>query len=160
SIGIELVNPGHEFGYREFPRAQLEVLKKLTFEILERHPIPKRQVLGHSDVSPMRKQDPGELFPWKAFAEEGIGLWPRNMDVDPVPGTVKDVQLALRNIGYCIPVNGEDDPVYREILKSFQRHWVPREVTGKADKDTRRMLAAMELAVQADLASEPPKDEA
>ena len=76
SIGIELVNPGHEFGYRPFPEAQIAALTTLCHGILLRHPIPSWRVLGHSDVAPARKDDPGELFPWKRLAEAGIGLWP------------------------------------------------------------------------------------
>ena len=76
SIGIELVNPGHEFGYRAFPAVQIAALKDLAGGILSRHSIPASRVLGHSDVAPARKEDPGELFPWEALAASGIGLWP------------------------------------------------------------------------------------
>ncbi len=76
SIGIELVNPGHEFGYAPFPEAQIASLIDLAHGIVTRHPIPPRRVLGHSDVAPARKMDPGELFPWRHLAEFGIGLWP------------------------------------------------------------------------------------
>jgi len=76
SIGIELVNPGHEFGYRAFPDAQVAALTTLCHGILMRHPIPSARVLGHSDVAPARKDDPGELFPWERLAKLGIGLWP------------------------------------------------------------------------------------
>lgn len=153
SVGIELVNPGHEFGYRAFPDVQMAALEELALGILGRHPIPKRQVLGHSDVSPMRKEDPGELFDWRGLAEKGIGLWPSQTEVEPVAGTVKDVQIAMRNIGYCIPVNGDDDEIYRTILSAFQRHYRPKRVDGKADKETRTMLAAVQIAVQADMAA-------
>ena len=67
SIGIELVNPGHEFGYRPFPEAQMHSLMTLSQDILRRHAIPARRVLGHSDVAPLRKEDPGELFDWPPF---------------------------------------------------------------------------------------------
>jgi N-acetylmuramoyl-L-alanine amidase len=76
SVGIELVNPGHEFGYVPFPEPQIESLIDLAMAILARHPIPPRRVLGHSDVAPARKQDPGELFPWHVLAEQGIGIFP------------------------------------------------------------------------------------
>jgi len=159
SVGIELVNPGHEHGYRDFPEAQMNALEELALGILDRHPIPKRQVLGHSDVSPMRKEDPGELFDWRGLAEKGVGLWPTQTEMEPVPGTVKDVQVAMRNIGYCIPVNGDDDEIYRTILSAFQRHYRPKRVDGKADKETRTMLAAVQIAVQADIAtSAVPED--
>src|SRR5262249_42163258 len=76
SIGIELVNPGHEWGYRPFPDAQMQTLETLAQEILRRHAIPPDRVVGHSDVAPARKQDPGELFDWRRLADAGIGLWP------------------------------------------------------------------------------------
>ncbi len=78
SIGIELQNPGHEFGHRAFPAPQMASLVELSLEILGRYPIPARHVLGHSDVSPDRKQDPGELFDWAGLAADGIGLWPQS----------------------------------------------------------------------------------
>jgi len=77
SIGIEIVNPGHEFGYRPFPKVQMESVAQLCKEILARHKIPARNVVAHSDIAPSRKEDPGEKFPWKDLAEKGIGLWPR-----------------------------------------------------------------------------------
>ncbi|HMH65671.1 MAG TPA: N-acetylmuramoyl-L-alanine amidase, partial [Rhizomicrobium sp.] len=80
SIGIELVNPGHEFGYRAFPESQIASLITLCHGILLRHPIPSWRVLGHSDVAPARKEDPGELFPWEQLAKAGIGLWPISQD--------------------------------------------------------------------------------
>ncbi|MGE0665910.1 MAG: N-acetylmuramoyl-L-alanine amidase [Sphingomonadales bacterium] len=157
SVGIELVNPGHEHGYRDFPEAQMTALEKLCQQVLSRHPIPRRQVLGHSDIAPMRKDDPGELFPWERLAKQGIGLWPQQTDMEPVPAQIRDVQNALRSIGYCIPVDGQDSPVYRAILKAFQRHWRPKKVDGSADKATRQMIAAVQVAIQADMAANPPK---
>lgn len=77
SIGIELVNPGHELGYRAFPQIQMQALADLAHEILARHPIPPDRVLGHSDVAPGRKRDPGELFDWQWLAGQGIGVWPK-----------------------------------------------------------------------------------
>jgi N-acetylmuramoyl-L-alanine amidase len=79
------------------------------------------------------------------------------VDLEPVSGTVRDIQNALRSIGYCIPVDGQDSPVYRAILKAFQRHWRPSRVDGSADKETRSMIAAVQVAVQADMAATPPK---
>jgi N-acetylmuramoyl-L-alanine amidase len=75
SIGIELVNPGHEWGYRGFPDAQVAAVISLLDDIRARWTIPDDRILGHSDVAPARKEDPGELFPWKRLAEAGHGLW-------------------------------------------------------------------------------------
>ena len=77
SIGIEIVNPGHEFGYRAFPGAQIEAVLALALDIFSHHAIPPERVLAHSDVAPDRKMDPGELFPWTRLAKAGIGLWPK-----------------------------------------------------------------------------------
>lgn len=82
SIGIELVNPGHEWGYRPFPQAQMESLVWLSKGILARHPIPPENVVGHEHVAPSRKQDPGELFDWEFLGKHGIGLWPRDWNPD------------------------------------------------------------------------------
>jgi N-acetylmuramoyl-L-alanine amidase len=76
SIGIEIVNPGHEWGYRPFPALQMAAVCDLCLDVLARHPIPARNVVGHSDVAPDRKEDPGELFDWEGLAANGVGLWP------------------------------------------------------------------------------------
>jgi N-acetylmuramoyl-L-alanine amidase len=151
SIGIELVNPGHEHGYLEFPKVQMEAAIELAKGVLERHPIPPRQVLAHGDVAPMRRKDPGELFDWQGLAEQGIGLWPKQVDVPPIKGSIRDIQVAMRTIGYCIPVDGEDTPIYRAMIETFQRHWRPKKTDGKADKETRTMIAAVSVAVQAEM---------
>src|SRR5690348_11007361 len=91
SIGIELVNPGHEFGYRDFPAAQMAALAELAKDIVARHKIPTRHVLGHSDVAIGRKQDPGERFDWRWLAQHGIGLWP-DFAATPSTGNVAALQ--------------------------------------------------------------------
>ena len=116
SIGIELVNPGHEFGYREFPAKQIEAVKELCLAIMGRHEI--EDVLAHSDVAPDRKQDPGELFPWKELAQAGIGVWPVVSDEDVVKAMGINVPQALRDRGYDA-VKGQN------MLLAFQRHYVP-----------------------------------
>jgi N-acetylmuramoyl-L-alanine amidase len=136
SIGIELVNPGHEFGYRAFPEAQIAALIELATDIIGRHPIPDRNVVGHSDIAPTRKQDPGELFPWKELAEgHGIGVWPCGEPVDPLPH--EHVILAgLAHVGYDI-----HDP--QAALTAFQRHFRPWKVDGHQDAETVGRLRAL-----------------
>jgi N-acetylmuramoyl-L-alanine amidase len=131
SIGIELVNPGHEFGYRAFPDAQIAALTELVKAILTRHPIPAWRLLGHSDVAPMRKDDPGELFPWAKLAGEGIGLWPEK-GADP-----GDAQVAalLTRYGY------DPEALLEKTVTTFQRHFRPARVDGMADAETRALLA-------------------
>jgi N-acetylmuramoyl-L-alanine amidase len=133
SIGIELVNPGHEFGYRAFPETQIAALIELASGILNRHPIPAWRVLGHSDVAPMRKDDPGELFPWKRFAGEGIGLWPTK---GGDPGEAK-VTALLARFGY------DPDAPLEKTVTAFQRHFRPTRVDGMADAETRTLLAGL-----------------
>jgi N-acetylmuramoyl-L-alanine amidase len=113
SIGIEMVNPGHEFGYREFPKAQLNAVKELCLDILNRHKSIEH-VLAHSDIAPSRKQDPGELFPWQDFSSAGIGLWPEE-GCEPYEG---DVDEVLSKIGYNVS-NPE------AAFVAFQRHYAP-----------------------------------
>ena len=99
SIGIELVNPGHEFGYEPFADAQIEALIDLAGGILKRHAIPAARVVGHSDVAPARKTDPGEFFPWAQLADYGIGLWPEHT----AKALRLPVDIALSEIGYGVP---------------------------------------------------------
>ncbi|MEE8445930.1 MAG: N-acetylmuramoyl-L-alanine amidase [Alphaproteobacteria bacterium] len=135
AIGIELVNPGHEFGYRPFPEAQMEALIDLASDILSRHPIPAARILGHADVAPRRRQDPGELFDWPRLARAGIGLWP---EVPQGGNTMSDAeaQEALARFGY----ETEDLPA---TLVAFQRHFRPAQINGKLDAETAARLAAL-----------------
>lgn len=137
SIGIELVNPGHDFGYRAFPQPQMAALIELGRDILARHPIPAPRVLGHSDVAPSRKIDPGELFDWGALAEAGIGLWPA-----PAPGAadLASVQRALARYGYEVEPSGEYDAATSDALQAFQRHFRPSLIDGRADGETAALL--------------------
>ena len=128
SIGIELVNLGHEFGYHPFPLKQMKSLEKLAKKILARHKIPSYQVLGHSDIAPDRKQDPGELFDWKGFAEKGIGFFPKQAKEK---NTVKE---NLKIFGYNIDVELEI------LITAFQRHFRQQNVNGIADKETKELL--------------------
>ena len=124
SIGIELVNPGHDFGYRAFPEQQMVALEELAIDILTRHPIPSRNVVGHSDIAPTRKNDPGELFDWRSLAHRGIGMWPKRAETGP-----RNVMDALKTVGY-------ETLDYSRALAAFQRHFRPNEVQGIADPDT------------------------
>jgi N-acetylmuramoyl-L-alanine amidase len=124
SIGIELVNPGHEWGYRPFPPAQMDALATLAAGIVERHAIPSARVLAHSDVAPTRKQDPGELFDWAWLAGRGIGLWPA-ADAPAKPG---DPAALLVAIGY--EAAGPDD------VAAFQRRYRSGLIDGIIDDET------------------------
>ena len=130
SIGIELVNPGHEFGYRAFAQEQIAALITLCHSILMRHPIPSWRVLGHSDVAPARKEDPGELFPWGQVAKAGIGLWPQVTDSD-LDAT------ALARFGY------DPDAPQDKLITAFQRHFRPKKLDGQWDSECAGLLASL-----------------
>jgi N-acetylmuramoyl-L-alanine amidase len=137
SVGIEIVNPGHEFGYRAFPNVQMIAVRDLCRGILGRWPeIEARNVVGHSDIAPDRKQDPGELFPWAWLAASGVGVW---TDEVAAPG---DLWSDLAAIGYDTGLPGE------VVVRAFQRHFLPGQLTGEANAETagraaglRRMLS-------------------
>ena len=137
SIGIELVNPGHEFGYQTFPEAQMAALVELSHGILARHNIPPSRVLGHSDVAPARKIDPGELFDWQRLAKAGIGRWPVPAKG---PGDGASVRAALSKIGYDVSADGVKDKLTGQTLAAFQRHFRPAKIDGIADEETCGML--------------------
>ena len=132
SIGIELANPGHAWGYRPFPIEQMQSALALARGILARHGIPARNVVGHSDVASNRKEDPGERFPWPAFAAAGVGLWPRPCETIPNPGLPK-VQAALAAFGYALEPSGFHDLATRNAVLAFQRHFRPERLDGVFD---------------------------
>ena len=146
SIGIEIVNPGHEWGYRPFPEPQIVAVLELCQGILSRWPIPQNRIVAHSDIAPDRKEDPGELFPWKRFAEAGVGLWPEPQRPEPwmmhgaemgdAGVTVEGLQRDLATIGYRISVTGVFDAATAAVVRAFQRRWRPMRVDGVGDVDT------------------------
>jgi N-acetylmuramoyl-L-alanine amidase len=148
SVGIALVRAGR----REFPVLQLATACDLCLEIIGRHHVPARNIVGHSDVAPERADDPGEAFDWAALAREGVGIWPEGT---PDPGTggivrdatsLRDVRAALTVIGYRVAPEGALDPALSAVLRAFQRHWRPEAVTGQADAGTlARLLAVARL---------------
>ena len=146
SIGIEIVNPGHEWGYCDFPVLQMAVVCDLCLSILSRHMIPARNIVAHSDVAPDRKQDPGERFDWRGLAQNGVGLWPTGIPDLGTTGEIRDaaglrlVRAALNEIGYRVAPEGALDPALATVLRAFQRHWRPEAVTGQADDGTTARL--------------------
>lgn len=154
SVGVEMVNPGHEFGYRPFPDAQLAAVIDLVGDIRSRWTIPDGHLLGHSDVAPDRKTDPGELFPWKVLAEAGHGLWAEPSDAPGAPLDQGDeglgvlaLQSALARFGYDCARTGRYDGGLATIVRAFQRHWRPDRVDGVADGGTRaRLMALLRMA--------------
>lgn len=145
SIGIELVNPGHEFGYRPFPEPQMAALRALAHGILARHPIPPRNVVGHSDVAPQRKEDPGELFDWPGLARAGIGLYPQQhpSDASETAISLAEIQMMLSTYGYDSPVTGVMDEKTKSAAAAFQRHFCPHRINYQLDRETARQLQAL-----------------
>ena len=146
SIGIELVNPGHEWGYRPFPAAQMAALVELARGLVRRWAIPPERVLGHSDIAPARKEDPGELFDWPMLAR--AGLCPPVPQAAPQPPDEAAAAHALARIGYAGAAQGVPLDV---ALRAFQRRWRPARCDGGLDGDT----MALALAV-ARLPAAPP----
>ncbi len=158
SIGIEIVNPGHEFGYRDFPEVQVDAVISLIADIRTRWTIPDNRIIAHSDLAPERKQDPGERFPWKRLAGAGHGLWfePAQERVAAlgVPLKVGDeglgvivLRAGLHRLGYGLPPGGDYDEATRLTVEAFQRHWRPAQVDGVADGETRAtLMGVLQLA--------------
>lgn len=144
SIGIEISNPGHEHGYQAFPDVQIEAVISLAKDICERNKIAPERVLAHSDVAPSRKQDPGELFPWKMLHEAGIGHWVdeqamgdgRFFQLGEEGEPISALQTLFQVYGYGIEVNGVFDGMTRDVVTAFQRHFRQSRVDGIADAST------------------------
>src|SRR6185295_17056196 len=155
SIGIEIINRGHDWGYPDFPLRQIAAVIALCRGIMLRRNIPAHRVLGHSDVAPARKKDPGEKFPWHSLANSGVGHW-----VQPAPivageilklgaegDGVRGLQEALQRYGYGIEVSGKYDGPTVEVVTAFQRHFRPACVDGIADRSTLTTLQALLAAL-------------
>jgi len=153
SVGIEICNPGHEYGYRAFPEAQIEAVIALVGTIMDRHDVAPCDVLGHSDIAPGRKTDPGELFPWQRLAQEGIGMWPEDTVTLPGHADLNGALRRLSEIGYAVPLTpelGSDilDPAsaLTDVIAAFQGRYRQSQVDGVLDNETATRIAA--VAVQ------------
>jgi len=151
SIGIEIHNPGHEFGYRDFPEAQMRSVEALCLDILRRHPIRRERVVAHSDIAPGRKRDPGEKFDWARLAQAGVGLWvepaPLGEDQGLGPGDegqeVLKLQQDLAGLGYGVELTSTYGTGQEKVVEAFQRHFRQARVDGRADASTRDTLARL-----------------
>ncbi|MTI45448.1 N-acetylmuramoyl-L-alanine amidase [Roseibium hamelinense] len=148
SIGIEIVNPGHQGDYPDFPEAQIACAIDLAKDIVSRHAIPPWNVLAHSDIAPDRKLDPGEKFPWDRFAAAGVGhfVTPSGMagnlfmQEGDEGQPVEAIQSMLALYGYPVPINGIFDASTRMVVAAFQRHFRPSKVDGIVDQSTVQTL--------------------
>jgi N-acetylmuramoyl-L-alanine amidase len=142
SIGVEIVNGGHDFGLPPYPEGQIEAVLGLAREIVARWAIPAVNVVGHGDVAPMRKADPGEHFPWRRLARAGVGLWPEAGEAAPAA----DVGGALAAVGYALADAPQPTSVSAALL-AFQRRFRPQgPIDGRADAATRRRLGEVAAA--------------
>jgi N-acetylmuramoyl-L-alanine amidase len=161
SIGIEIANPGHDYGYPDYPKRQIAAVTTLCRGIRTRHRIPAHRVLAHSDIAPARKQDPGEKFPWRVLHDSGIGLWVKPApivqggpvhvlgDNDPA---VAETQRLLAQYGYGLTAtSGYLDAGTRDTIAAFQRHFRPGRVDGVLDLSTINTLKALLAAREATL---------
>ena len=140
SIGIELVNKGHNFGYESFPYSQINQLIKLCVFLKRKYRIKSSNIVGHSDIAPFRKKDPGEKFPWKKLSKKKIGIWYKIINFKSLPLSEKKTKeiffTNLFKIGYRYfskKKRGEKD---LSVIKSFQRRFLPKNVTGILDQKT------------------------
>ncbi len=138
SVGIEIVNPGHEFGYRPFPIAQIDAVIGLMHEVTLRHRITRGNVVGHSDIAPARKDDPGELFPWERLARLRLALPSPTKNLMDPHWTDAGFLLALERFGYDVT-----DPL--AAVRAFQRRFRPATIDGIIDGECRAKLLALLL---------------
>lgn len=138
SIGIEIVNPGHEFGYRDFPEAQIDAVVRLVHGIKDRYEITRGNIVGHSDIAPVRKRDPGELFPWHRLAKLRLALpRPTKNLMDP-NWSEAGFLLALERFGYDVTDK-------MAAIMAFQRRFRPELIDGEVDAECRMILLALLL---------------
>ena len=160
SVGIEIVNAGPLAGFPPFPEAQIDAVAALCLGIADRHGVAPEFVLGHSDVAPGRKIDPGERFPWKRLAEMGVGHFVepasiqggRFLSVGDRGEPVEALQSMLMLYGYGLAINGFYDETTRAVVEAFQRHFRPARVDGVADRSTIETLHRLLSALPGDLA--------
>ncbi|GAA5233928.1 N-acetylmuramoyl-L-alanine amidase [Verticiella sediminum] len=157
SIGIEIVNPGYTTQpdgsrlWHPYSPRQIDAALALAADIVQRHQIDPRNVVGHSDIAPQRKQDPGPLFPWQEFAAHGLIAWPDNaalrahrvrFERDGVPD-VAWFQEQLARVGYEVPRHGMLDEPTRNVVAAFQMRYRPQDIAGEPDRETAALLAAL-----------------
>jgi N-acetylmuramoyl-L-alanine amidase len=160
SVGIEIGNGGHDWGYPDFPARQISAVIELCRDIIARYGIRRDFVLAHSDVAPTRKQDPGEKFPWKTLYDAGVGLWVAPAPIAASGGVLKEgdtgevvseLQKQLSSYGYGLPTTGTYDALTKAVVTAFQLHFRPAQIDGIADSSTMATLRTL-LAARAALA--------
>lgn len=156
SIGVEIENPGHTLGYVAFPEVQISAAALLCKDIIKRYEIPACHVLGHSDIAPLRKSDPGEFFPWNKLAAEGVGIWPDDGAIDKtgaqeMVSNQEEIKSLLKRYGYDTRVE------FEKLITAFQRHFEPElfETPAKVGKPTVKTVLSLKALVQQKLLLRP-----
>ncbi|MBW8847993.1 MAG: N-acetylmuramoyl-L-alanine amidase [Burkholderiales bacterium] len=173
SIGIEIVNPGFVDSaagrvYAPFPQAQIDEVIALVRDIQKRHQVKPERIIGHADIAPGRKQDPGPLFPWKQLAGAGLIPWPdgplvllKTLEHEVAPRDIAWLQERLSRIGYNISRTGQLDVVTKEVISTFQMKYRPRDISGTPDAETAALIevastpSAMRVAGASDTETRP-----
>ena len=152
SIGIEIVNAGYVDGpagrvYAPFPQAQVDEVIALVRDIQKRHNVRPERIIGHADIAPGRKQDPGPNFPWKQLADAGLIPWPdgpavliKTLEHEVAPRDVAWLQERLARIGYNVSRSGQMDTLTREVVATFQMKYRPRDISGTVDAETAALI--------------------
>ena len=143
SIGIELVNPGHDYGYRKFSKKQINSLKKISKKIITKFNIIDSNIVGHSDIAPLRKKDPGEKFPWKELANSKIGIWHKLKTKELKKNRRKKINLneekiffkCIKKIGYQTRYNMKKSIYENKVIKAFQRRFRTEYISGVIDQE-------------------------
>jgi len=152
SIGIEIVNAGYVDGpggrvYAPFPQAQVDEVIALVRDIQKRHQVRPERIIGHADIAPGRKQDPGPNFPWKQLADAGLIPWPdgplvmvKTLEHEVAPRDVAWLQDRLARIGYNVSRSGQLDVMTKEVIATFQMKYRPRDISGQPDAETAALI--------------------
>jgi len=143
SIGIELVNPGHNFGYKKFGKKQISALIQLIKKLIKKYNINKKNIVGHSDIAPLRKKDPGEKFPWKILAKSNIGIWHNLKQKKLMKNRKKKILKMekliffkfLNKIGFQTRFNIKKSKYQKKLIEAFQRRFRPELISGIIDKE-------------------------
>ncbi len=148
SIGIEISNPGHDYGYINFNKKQIKCLIKISIFLIKKYEIKKKNILGHSDIAPLRKKDPGERFPWKILSENKIGIWHninqkklKNLRHNYSNLNINYFLKKLKKFGYCINYSNKNE--LKKIIKSFQRRFRPELINGKLDQECFEIIKSL-----------------
>lgn len=164
SIGIEIVNGGHNVPLKDgslppYPDVQILAVIKLCKEIVARHHIPPRNIVGHSDIAPERKEDPGEHFPWAGLAAAGVGLWPGDLPEDErilfEPGDrdrgISILQRGLADLGYGISVSGQLDEPTQAVIRAVQRRYRPSRIDGIIDMQVLEVIKRLSEMIRSEI---------